>query len=215
MEVTKKVIPMSKGKIIGYTRVSTYLQNPQRQLEDMALDKKFVDYASAASTDRPELKILLDYVREDDTVVIHSMDRLARNVKDLRRIVDELISKKVKIQFIKENLTFDGEGSAMSNLILSLFGAFAEFEYNFIKERQMEGIAIAKREGKFRGGQRKLNAEKLEILKTELEKGRKSKGTIARELGIGREALYPYIREIEKQLQRSFIKEVPRCLLKK
>jgi DNA invertase Pin-like site-specific DNA recombinase len=205
---------MSKGKRIGYIRVSTYMQNPERQLDDIVLDKKFTDYASAASTNRPELTALLDYVREDDTVIVHSMDRLARNVKDLRNVVDELIAKKVKIQFIKENLSFDGEGSAMSNLILTLFGAFAEFERAFIRERQKEGIAIAIRSGKFKGGKKKLNPEKIEILKRELEEGRKSKGRIARELGIGREGLYPYIRELEKQLQRSFIKEVPKCLKK-
>ncbi len=184
------------GKRIGYVRVSTNEQNPDRQLENIPLDKKFIDYASAKSTNRPQLKAMLDFVREDDIVIIHSMDRLARNLTDLKNIVDHLISKKIQVHFIKENLQFNGESSPISNLMLHLMGAFAEFEYAFIMERQREGIAIARTRGRFGGSKKKLNAEKIEILRKELLT-RKTKTQIAKELGISRFCLYNYIKEIE------------------
>jgi DNA invertase Pin-like site-specific DNA recombinase len=185
------------GKRIGYIRVSTVDQNPDRQLEGVDLDKKFIDYASAKSTDRPQLKAMLDFVREDDIVIVHSMDRLARNLFDLRKLVDNLVSQKIQVHFIKENLKFDGKDSPMSTLLLSLMGAFAEFEYAFIHERQLEGIAIAKKQGKFKGGPKKLNAEKIEQMKKEL-KTRKSKSRIAEELGISRQTFYKYLEELKK-----------------
>ncbi len=184
------------GKRIGYIRVSTPDQNPDRQIEGISLDKKFVDYASAKSTNRPQLKAMLDFVREDDIVIVHSMDRLARNLKDLKNLVDMLVTKKVQVNFLKENLTFSGENSATSNLVLHLMGAFAEFEYAFIRERQREGIEIAKRKGKFKGTPKKLNQEKIEILKADLLT-RKSKTKIAEELGVSRFTLYRYIAAIE------------------
>lgn len=186
------------GKRIGYIRVSTTDQNPDRQLENIQLDKKFIDYASAKSTNRPQLKAMLDFVREDDIIIVHSMDRLARNLKDLKELVDSLVSKKVQVHFLKENLQFTGENSATSNLVLHLMGAFAEFEYAFIRERQREGIEIAKKKGKFRGTTKKLNAEKIEILKNDL-KTRKSKTQIASDLGISRFTLYRYIQKIEEE----------------
>lgn len=184
------------GKRVGYIRVSTPDQNPDRQLEGVQLDKSFIDYASAKSTNRPQLKAMLDFVREDDIVIVHSMDRLARNLKDLKSIVDTLVRKKIQIQFLKENLIFSQENSAMANLMLHLMGSFAEFEYAFIRERQREGIEIAKRKGKFRGTTKKLNAEKIEILKKDLLT-RKSKSQIAHELGVSRFTLYRYISKLE------------------
>ncbi len=183
------------GKRIGYIRVSTTDQNPERQLENVQVDKKFIDYASAKSTNRPQLKALLEFVREDDVVIVHSMDRLARNLRDLKELVDGLVQKKIQVQFLKENLQFNGENSAASNLILHLMGAFAEFEYAFIKERQREGIAVAKKQGKFKGMKKKLDAEKIEILKQELQT-RKSKSKIAEELGISRFTLYRYMENL-------------------
>lgn len=187
------------GKRIGYIRVSTVEQNPDRQLEGMHLDKRFVDYASAKSTDRPQLKQMLEFVREDDSVVVHSMDRFARNLRDLKELVDGLVKRKVTVEFVKENLIFSGEQSATSNLVLHLMGAFAEFEYAFIKERQREGIEIAKRKGRFRGGTKKIDAEKLEILRRELLT-RKTKSQIAVDLGVSRFTLYRYINQINQEL---------------
>jgi DNA invertase Pin-like site-specific DNA recombinase len=187
---------MSKGKRIGYIRVSTIDQNPDRQLEGIELDKKFIDHASAKSTDRPQLKNMLEFVREDDTVIIHSMDRLARNLFDLRNLVDSLVKQKIQVHFIKENLVFNGSDCAMSNLLLSLMGAFAEFEYAFIKERQREGIAVAKKQGKFKGSKFKLDDEKIELLKKRM-KSRDSKSQIAEEFGISRFTLYRYLEKIQ------------------
>lgn len=186
------------GKRIGYIRVSTTDQNPDRQLEGIQLDKKFIDYASAKSTDRPQLKDMLEFVREDDVVIVHSMDRLARTVKDLKSLVDDLLVKKVHIHFMKENLQFNGDNSALANLMLHMMGAFAEFEYAFIKERQREGIEIAKKKGKFNGTSKKLNAEKIEILKADLQT-RKSKSQIAKDLAISRFTLYRYIDKIKEE----------------
>ncbi|MCZ7153678.1 recombinase family protein, partial [Salmonella enterica] len=90
---------------------------------------------------------LLSFVREGDTVVVHSMDRLARNLDDLRRLVQKLTQRGVRIEFLKEGLVFTGEDSPMANLMLSVMGAFAEFERALIRERQREGIALAKQRG--------------------------------------------------------------------
>jgi DNA invertase Pin-like site-specific DNA recombinase len=183
------------GKRIGYVRVSTFDQNPERQLENIELDKKFIDRASAVSRNRPQLKMMMEFVREDDIVIIHSMDRLARNLRDLKDIVDELVSQKVQVHFIKENLKFSGSNDSISNLILCMMGAFAEFEYAFIKERQLEGIELAKRKGRYKGRKRALDEAKLILLK-EAMRTRKSKSQIARELGVCNFTLYKYLAEM-------------------
>ena len=133
------------GQRIGYIRVSTLDQQTERQLDGIALDQTFTDKASGKDTKRPQLELMLRFARRGDTVVVHSMDRLARNLDDLRRIVHTLTGKGVRIEFVKEQLTFTGEDSPMSNLLLSVMGAFAQFERELIRERQREGIAIAKK----------------------------------------------------------------------
>lgn len=145
------------GQRIGYIRVSTLDQNPDRQLEGVQLSKVFIDKASGKDTQRPQLEALLSYVREGDTLVVHSMDRLARNLDDLRRMVQQLTGRGVRIEFVKESLAFTGEDSPMANLLLSVMGAFAEFERALIRERQREGISLAKQRGVYRG--RKKSAE--------------------------------------------------------
>ena len=183
-----------KEKKVGYVRVSSFDQNPERQLEGIELDKKFTEKASGKNTTkRPQLEAMIDYVREGDILIVHSMDRLARNLDDLRKIVFNLTSKHVKIQFLKENLTFTGEDSPMSNLLLSMMGAFAEFERSLIRERQLEGIAIAKKRGDYRGRKPSLSEEKIEEMNQLLESGEK-KSEIARRLRISRETLYRYLR---------------------
>ena len=114
-----------QGQRIGYVRVSSFDQNPERQLEQVEVGKVFTDKASGKDTQRPELDSLLAFVREGDTVVVHSMDRLARNLDDLRRLVQKLTRRGVRIEFVKECLTFTGEDSPMANLMLSVMGAFA------------------------------------------------------------------------------------------
>lgn len=139
------------GQRIGYIRVSTLDQNPDRQLEGVQVSKVFIDKASGKDTQRPQLEALLSYVREGDTLVVHSMDRLARNLDDLRRMVQQLTGRGVRIEFVKESLAFTGEDSPMANLLLSVMGAFAEFERALIRERQREGISLAKQRGVYRG----------------------------------------------------------------
>jgi DNA invertase Pin-like site-specific DNA recombinase len=141
------------GQRIGYVRVSTLDQNEKRQLEGQVLDRVFTDKASGRDTGRPQLTELR-FARDGDTVVVHSMDRLARNLDDLRALVQGLTRKGVRVEFVKESLVFTGEDSPMANLMLSVMGAFAEFERSLIRERQREGIALAKERGASRDGKR-------------------------------------------------------------
>jgi DNA invertase Pin-like site-specific DNA recombinase len=186
-----------KSNKIGYIRVSSYDQNTNRQLEGFTLDKIFIDKASGKDVNRPELENLKQFVREGDIVVVHSMDRLARNLDDLRQLVRSLTSKGIKIQFVKENLTFSGEDSPLSNLLLSVMGAFAEFERALIRERQHEGIILAKRRGAYKGRKKGLTDIQISNLKQRVESGEK-KAHIARDLGISRETLYKYLRGTER-----------------
>lgn len=181
------------GQRIGYIRVSTLDQNPDRQLEGVQLSKVFIDKASGKDTQRPQLEALLSYVREGDTLVVHSMDRLARNLDDLRRMVQQLTGRGVRIEFVKESLAFTGEDSPMANLLLSVMGAFAEFERALIRERQREGISLAKQRGVYRGRKKALSDSRLEELRRRVE-AREPKAALAREFGISRATLYEYLR---------------------
>ena len=182
------------GQRVGYIRVSSFDQNPERQLEGVAVDRVFTDKASGKDVRRPQLDNLIAFVREGDTLVVHSMDRLARNLDDLRRLVQQLTGRGVRIEFVKEHLTFTGEDSPMANLMLSVMGAFAEFERALIRERQREGIALAKRRGAYRGRKKSLSPEKASALKQRVAAGEK-KAALAREFGISRETLYQYLRD--------------------
>ena len=182
-----------KGQRIGYVRVSAFDQNVDRQLEGLALDKIFTDKASGKDVDRPQLEAMLSFIREGDTAVVHSMDRLARNLDDLRKLVQLLTKRSIRIEFVKESLVFTGEDSPMANLMLSVMGAFAEFERALIRERQREGIAIAKQRGAYRGRKKSLSDDKVAELKQRVADG-EQKAAIARDLGISRETLYQYLR---------------------
>lgn len=181
---------------IGYVRVSSFEQNTERQLENIQVDRVFTEKASGKDTQRPQLEALLQFVREGDTVVVHSLDRLARNLDDLRRLVHGLTMRGIKVQFIKENLLFTGEDSPMANLMLSVMGAFAEFERSLLKERQREGIALAKRRGAYAGRKHSLSKEQRNVLRAKVEEGEK-KSVVARSFGISRETLYQYLRDKE------------------
>ena len=184
------------GQRIGYVRVSSFDQNPERQLENISLNKVFTDKASGKDTKRPELEALLAFAREGDTVVVHSMDRLARNLDDLRRLVQMLTKRGIRIEFVKEGLHFTGEDSPMANLLLSVMGAFAEFERALIRERQREGIALAKKRGAYRGRKKALSPEQVAALRQRSAAG-EQKAALAREFGISRETLYQYLRSID------------------
>ena len=132
----------SKGQQVGYLRVISLDQNEVRQLEGLALNKTFTDKASGKDVKRPQLEAMQSFVREGDTVFCHSMDRLARNLDDLRRIVRGLTERGVHIVFVKENLTFTGEDSPMSNLLLSVMGAFAHYAKFGIMRSHSRGVAL-------------------------------------------------------------------------
>src|SRR3984893_16720349 len=159
------------GQRIGYRRVSTLDQNTERQLEGIEVAKLFTDKASGKDTKRPQLEALMDFVRTGDTVVVHSMDRLARNLDDLRRIVQTLTGRGVRIEFVKEHLSFTGEDSPMVGLMLSVMGAFAEFERALIHERQREGIALAKQRGAYRGRKPALSDAQVADLRRRVDDG--------------------------------------------
>jgi DNA invertase Pin-like site-specific DNA recombinase len=182
------------GQRIGYVRVSTLDQNEQRQLEGQALDRVFTDKASGRDIARPQLVELVRFARDGDTVVVHSMDRLARNLDDLRSLVQKLTRKGVRVEFMKEGLTFTGEDSPMANLMLSVMGAFAEFERSLIKERQREGITLARQRGAYRGRKKTLSLEQAAELVSRATGG-VPKSVLAREYGISRETVYQYLRQ--------------------
>jgi DNA invertase Pin-like site-specific DNA recombinase len=186
------------SKRVAYVRVSSVDQNPERQLESIKAvdpDKTFTDKCSGKDTKRPQLEAMLSYVREGDTVVVHSLDRLGRNLDDLRKVVSDLNSKGIAVQFLKEGLTFTGDDmdSSMSKLMFNMLGSFAEFERSLIRERQREGIELAKKAGVYCGRKPSLSAEQVEQLRGRVAAGEKKAG-LARQFGISRETLYSYLR---------------------
>ena len=181
------------GQPVGYVRVSSLDQNPDRQLEQIPVDRTFTDKASGKDVARPQLDALLRFARDGDTVVVHSMDRLARNLDDLRRLVQLLTGRGIRVEFVKEHLTFTGEDSPMATLLLSVMGTFAEFERALIRDRQREGIALAKQRGVYRGRKKALSAVQRTEVRQRVAAGEK-KAQVAREFGISRETLYQYLR---------------------
>lgn len=181
--------------VVAYKRVSTILQNTDRQsFEGFEIDKTFEDRASGKDKERPELQNCLEYLREGDTLLVHSIDRLARSLQDLNEIVRRLTDKGVIVKFIKENLEFNQSGGNYADeLILNVLGAIAQFERNLILERQREGIAKAKLEGKYKGRSKSLSDEQVTQIKMEIELGI-PKSKIAQRYGIGRTTLYKYIK---------------------
>ena len=183
-----------KGIRVGYIRVSTADQNTGRQLESIPIDKTFTDYASGRTMERPQFKAMMDFVREGDIVIVHSMDRLARNLDHLRKIVATLTDKGVSVQFIKENLTFSADSDPLSKLLLSVMGAFSEFEVSLIRERQREGIAIAKAKGKHMGRKSILSTDQIKQIKDWVAQGM-AKTWIAKQLNINRVSIYYYLKK--------------------
>lgn len=177
---------MTNGKHIGYVRVSTILQNEDRQLAeqlaDQQLDKVFTEKASARDTNgRPVLMEMLEYIRDGDTLYIHDISRLARNIADLHSLVKEINGKGVTIRFMKEGLTFSGEkADPMSDLLLSMLGAVYQFERAIMLERQKEGVALAKAKGKYKGRKKTIDDDEIRALLGEGLSMRK----VAKQMGI-------------------------------
>lgn len=183
---------MPRGQVVGYVRVSSVDQNLDRQLEAVGdVDRLFQEKVSGGSrADRLALAECLRYIREGDTVRVAPMDRLARSLIDLQQIVDEITSKGAAVEFVRERQTYSAtEGDAMSRLMLQVLGAFAEFERNLIRERQAEGIRLAKAAGKYRGRARALSAQQVVEARLRIAGG-VPKARVARELGIDRGTLH-------------------------
>ena len=181
---------MSKGQTVGYVRVSTADQNTDRQLDGLELDTVFTDHASGKDTDRPQFQAMRAHVREGDEVVVHSMDRLARSLVDLRRTVDELTGKGVRVRFVKEGLTFGDTSDPCATLMLSVMGAVAEFERALLLERQREGIAIAKTKGVYKGRKPSLTDDQALEMDWRIADGGESASALAREYGVSRATVY-------------------------
>lgn len=186
-----------KGQIVGYVRVSSIDQNLARQLEQLKhenVDKVFEDKASGATTKRPAFQQMLDYVREGDTIVVCSMDRLARNLSDLLSITTELHAKGINIKFLKENILLDASGTehAMTRLLMSMLGAVAEFERSLIRERQREGIELAKNRGAYKG-RKPTDPSIIEKARSKIQQGIPL-SKVAREFEISHSTLYRHFK---------------------
>jgi DNA invertase Pin-like site-specific DNA recombinase len=186
------VAARSKGQRIGYKRVSSVDQNADRQLDGIDVDKTFTDKASGKDVNRPQLKRAKEYLREGDTLVVHSMDRLSRNLHDLGSLVKELTDQGITVEFVKESLRFTGDDDKMAQLMLGILGSVAQFERALIRERQVEGIALAKKKGVYKGRKPSLTPEQASQVRRRAADG-ENKSELAREFGISRAALYVYL----------------------
>lgn len=180
------------GKRIGYVRVSSVDQNTVRQLDGVQVDKTFTDKASGKDTNRPQLQAALDYLRDGDVLVVHSMDRLARNISDLLNTVESLNKRGIVVEFVKESLMFTGDDSAISKLMLTIMGGVAEFERAMIRERQLEGIAKAKQAGKYQGRKSTMTSSQIGAIRDRVTSG-ENKSALAREFGVTRQTIYNLI----------------------
>ena len=169
---------------IGYQRVSTTDQNTDRQ--ELNVDRIFEDKASGKDADRPALKEMLAYIRGGDEVVVFSIDRLARNLRDLEDIIREVNAKGASVTFLSEKLTFSGSDDAMSTLMLQMMGSFAQFERSMILKRQAEGIAVAKAKGAYKGRKASIDRDVI----SNMIKAGSSLTSIATSLGISRQSVH-------------------------
>ena len=188
------------GKQIGYIRVSTIDQNTDRQLHGITLDKVFEDKCSGKDANRPQLKACLEYLRDGDTLVVHSIDRLARSLRDLLNIVQDLLARKVSIRFVKENMDFNGDKpNPTQDLYLNILGAVAEFERQMIRERQKEGILLARQRNAYDKCGRKpsLTPKQIEDIKARLALG-ETVSALAKEYGVSRQTIYVNCKGFKK-----------------
>lgn len=195
-----------KHKTIAYKRVSSIEQNIDRQLDAMSFDKEFVEKESGKSMNRPQLLALIDYVREDDEVYVHSIDRLARNLSDLENIINQITYKGASIVFVTEKLTFGQKEDPFQKLMLQMMGAFAEFERKIIKQRQAQGIAKAKQKGKYKGRSQALSEKAKYALYEDyknLDLFANSKSSLAEKYGISRATMWRYIKDVKEKCSKN------------
>ena len=181
---------------VAYIRVSTVEQNESRQIEamkDKGIDKYFTEKVSAKDTNRPQLKAMLEYVREGDTVYIHDFSRLARSTKDLLDIIDQLQSKGVSLVSNKESID---TSTPQGKLMVTMLGAIYEFERANLLERQREGIAIAKENGKYKGGQvKKIDDKTFDKYYAQYKSREINKVQFAKALGVSRPTLDKLLKD--------------------
>jgi len=180
------------GQRVGYIRVSSIDQNTDRQLHGIELDRVYEDKCSGKDTNRPKLTECLGYLREGDELVVHSIDRLARSLRDLLNIVQDLLARKVSIKFIKEGMEFNGDKpNPTQDLYLKILGAVAEWERQVIRERQREGILLARQRNAYDKCGRKpsLTPKQIEEIKERLARG-EGVVSLAKEYGVSRQTIY-------------------------
>ena len=183
---------------VGYIRVSTQEQNTARQeeiLREQKADKIYLEKISGTKSERPKLKEMLSFIREGDTLIVESISRLARNTRDLLKIVDELSGKGVKFISLKE--TIDTNTPA-GRFMLTVFGAISELEHSFIKQRQMEGIEIAKRQGKYKGRKPVDQEEAIKLFRL-IDEGNMTTKRMAKVLNMNKAYLYHLRKKYRKE----------------
>ena len=183
---------------IGYKRVSAADQRTDRQLDGIELDKVFEDQASGKNTERPQLQLLMDYARDGDTIVVHSMDRLARNLKDLQNLITHFNGKGAAVRFLQENLTFTGDDDPVSVLLMNVIGAVYQFERSISKARQREGIELARKRGAYKGRVPYFTHEYVEEIRYKMAQGI-PKSKIADGLKISRRSLYRILEKYKDE----------------
>ena len=189
------------GRFIGYILISQINHNSDKQLEGLELGKIFIEKISIQDISRPKLEEMISFSKKGDTIFVHSMDRLARNMDDFYNIINNLVSKGVAVKFVKERLTFSLDDSSIASLPLLAMRAFSEFERILIEQKRCEKIALAKSRGAYQGRKRELSAETVAIIKKSIEKGQK-KSDLARKFGISRETLYRYLDENYREARK-------------
>lgn len=178
---------------VGYKRMTTLDKKKGRQLEGVDLDKVFEDMASWKAVDRPQLDACLGSIQPGDTLHVHSIGRLCRNMTDLQQIIKELNAKGVTVCFHSENLTFSGKSDPMNSIKMQLLGATSDFERELNRERQQEGIAAAKAEGKRLGRKSSLSPEQIETIRTLMDAGR-SVAYLSEFYGVSRQTIYSSLK---------------------
>lgn len=195
------MIPMATIMRYGYARTSTKEQNPERQrvaLQEEDCEELFVDQCSGKNAERPQLQLMMSKLRAGDTVVVKSVDRLARNTKDLLALLDEAKNKGAQVRFIDNRLTFDD--SPTSNFMITMLGAVGELERSFIRQRQSEGIEIAKSNNVYKGRpvSKKTEAAKVKIAE-KLARGVFTDKEIYESVKVSRASFYRIKKEIQTE----------------
>ena len=180
------------GRTVGYIRVCEFDVQKECYCDGVNFDKKFTEYTSFKSKDRPYLKEMMDYVKNGDSLFIYSFDMLAGNVADLKKIINYLLEKGVKVKFTKEDIELDIK-DPMTSFFLKIIGNLSDFEIGYFRERQREGVELAKKMHKYRGGTKKLNDKDIEYIISKIKI--KTKKSIADHLGVSYVTLNKYIKE--------------------